>query len=319
MAEPTTCASWTQCNELWFEDGNIILVAEGVGYRVHRSMLCIHSEIFNDIFGVADPASSDIFDGCPVIALPDTREDIYNMLKAIHFRQVESKPSFSLIVSLLRVATKYMINDLRTEIIGILCAIFPTTLEAYEASSKTYCPEDVAPIVVVHLGMAYNVPTIIPAACYLVALMDPNESILDEGDISSVIWSMRMRSRDQLMEVIEVSVRRSYQLTAFPTAANPTTCQPPPFAWRSLDCSRQDCNGISDNRKYRLERTCRRLSCDILKRRKPMVSMGHACDACEACLADYWAEIRRRIWEFLPELCGYTDWQSVHLKAAQLT
>ncbi|TFY74999.1 hypothetical protein EWM64_g9013 [Hericium alpestre] len=168
MAEPTT-APWTQCNELWFEDGNIILV-----------------EIFNDMFGVADPASSDVFDGCPVIALPDSREDIYNMLKAIHFRQVESKPSFSIIASLLRMSTKYMIDDLRTEMIGILSAIFPTTLEAYEASSKAYCPEDVTPLVAVHLSAAYNVPTIIPVACYLVALMDPNESVLDADNIPPV-------------------------------------------------------------------------------------------------------------------------------------
>ncbi|KAI0783929.1 hypothetical protein BC629DRAFT_1518200 [Irpex lacteus] len=35
---------------LWFEDGNVVLVAETTGFRVYRGLLARHSEIFHDMF-----------------------------------------------------------------------------------------------------------------------------------------------------------------------------------------------------------------------------------------------------------------------------
>ena len=34
-------------SEIWFEDGNIVLEAEGTQFRVHRGILSLNSPIFN--------------------------------------------------------------------------------------------------------------------------------------------------------------------------------------------------------------------------------------------------------------------------------
>ena len=54
--EPTQeRASLVRSEEVWFDDGNIILVAENKAFRVHRSMLVRHSQVFKDLFELSQP------------------------------------------------------------------------------------------------------------------------------------------------------------------------------------------------------------------------------------------------------------------------
>jgi len=71
-----------QRSPTWFEDGNIVLRAENIEYRVHRSVLASHSCIFKDMFSVPQPPpeSQETVEGCAVIRLSDSSEDISNLL-----------------------------------------------------------------------------------------------------------------------------------------------------------------------------------------------------------------------------------------------
>ena len=53
--------------DVWLPDGNIVVVAQGVAFRVHKSILSQHSEIFRDLFSLPDGGTNELMDGCPVV------------------------------------------------------------------------------------------------------------------------------------------------------------------------------------------------------------------------------------------------------------
>jgi len=75
--------------EPWKEDGNIVLAAEGKYFRVHRSVLSAHSEVFKDMFDCPHPieVEKDFVEFCPVIHLHDAATDVQIMLKAMYDRR----------------------------------------------------------------------------------------------------------------------------------------------------------------------------------------------------------------------------------------
>jgi len=87
--------------DLWFSDGSVILKAENTLFRVHISQLSRHSAFFRDLFSLPQPphcngttslsdsSSRTVLDGthlegCPVVYLHDTAEDVGNLLTALY-------------------------------------------------------------------------------------------------------------------------------------------------------------------------------------------------------------------------------------------
>lgn len=73
--------------EFWYDDGNIILVARDVEFRIYRGLLADHSPVFRDMFSfpVPPPESSSAADptgdACPVVQLFDSPEDVRHILR----------------------------------------------------------------------------------------------------------------------------------------------------------------------------------------------------------------------------------------------
>lgn len=75
--------------DLWFSDGSVVLKAESVLFRVHISQLARRSLFFRDLFSLPQPAKEVVgpdgtFDGCPLLVLHDSAEDLSNLLKALY-------------------------------------------------------------------------------------------------------------------------------------------------------------------------------------------------------------------------------------------
>lgn len=70
----------------FFWDGNIILSAIGEGgksvlFKVHKSVLSRHSEVFEDMFAVADPvAEESVVEGAEAVVMQDTVEEVESFL-----------------------------------------------------------------------------------------------------------------------------------------------------------------------------------------------------------------------------------------------
>ena len=77
----------TRDSDFWFEDGNIILVAGSVAFRVYKGLLAEHSTVFGNMFDVAqappDP-SADMAEGCPVVPLFDSPSDLRGLFRLIY-------------------------------------------------------------------------------------------------------------------------------------------------------------------------------------------------------------------------------------------
>ena len=66
--------------EYWLEDGNIVLVAGGVAFRVYRGLLASQSTVFADMFGSACARENEMEEGCPVVHLSDSPIDVRHFL-----------------------------------------------------------------------------------------------------------------------------------------------------------------------------------------------------------------------------------------------
>lgn len=73
-------------SSLWLDDGNIILQAEDKQFRVHQGYLARLSTIFADVFSMPQPSdgSQPDVDGCPVLHLQDSAEDLSVALSEIY-------------------------------------------------------------------------------------------------------------------------------------------------------------------------------------------------------------------------------------------
>lgn len=82
---------------LYIKDGNIVLSATSEGsttdgarrlvlFRVHKGVLSRQSQVFADMFGLPPEVenASDIYDGAPLVEMPDSVEDVESMLQVLY-------------------------------------------------------------------------------------------------------------------------------------------------------------------------------------------------------------------------------------------
>ena len=67
--------------KLYYEDGNIVLVAEGVAFRVYSGLLAAQSTVFADMFVAAHPSGT--CDQCPMVKLSDSAHDLEHLLNVL--------------------------------------------------------------------------------------------------------------------------------------------------------------------------------------------------------------------------------------------
>jgi hypothetical protein len=69
--------------ELWFDDGNIVIQAGNTQFRVYRGVLAARSTVFQDMLSFPQPPDSELVEGCPLVQLHDSTAEVTVFLKAI--------------------------------------------------------------------------------------------------------------------------------------------------------------------------------------------------------------------------------------------
>ncbi len=171
--------------ELWFEDGKIVLVAEDRAFKIHRGILSVHSVVFRDMFQTPQPSNgADDIEKCPSIRLYDSPErrgpyphnfpplpiDVMSTATTSSYFKLDHTQSFNDVRSMLLLAMKYNVQHIANEAIGRLRSHYPSTSLAHydrlrsgsesSQSAMNTCIHD--SIATVNLALLSNLWDILP-------------------------------------------------------------------------------------------------------------------------------------------------------------
>lgn len=71
-------------SDIWHSDGSVVLQARDTQFRVHWSVLALHSSVFRGMQGLPQAVDQPSMDGCPVVELSDSVEDVEHLLRALY-------------------------------------------------------------------------------------------------------------------------------------------------------------------------------------------------------------------------------------------
>ncbi|CAL1693974.1 unnamed protein product [Somion occarium] len=160
--------------QLWMDDGNIILIAGDCSFRVHRSVLSRHSQVFKDMFTIPNlDIQSEEIDGVPIMRVSDRPSELCTFLSAMYdgisFCSPDAGLPFEIVVSLIRLGTKYQANHLQNMGLRHLHPFLSRLLEEEPKKpspslDETWKPE--CAITLVNLADSLDLTDILPIALY---------------------------------------------------------------------------------------------------------------------------------------------------------
>ncbi|KAJ3538396.1 hypothetical protein NMY22_g5182 [Coprinellus aureogranulatus] len=121
--------------KVWFDDGNIVIQAGSLQFKVHKGVLVKQSTVFADLFQMPHPVNEPTLDGCPIVEMHDSAEDMEHALLAVYgdpdHLGATAKPDLPALIGMLRLGKKYELVHVRDEGLARLKREFPTSLEEY--------------------------------------------------------------------------------------------------------------------------------------------------------------------------------------------
>ena len=60
-----------------------MLIARDTAFKIYRGLLAAQSPVFQDMFATVHPQATQEWEGCPVVHLSDSVEDLRHFLRAL--------------------------------------------------------------------------------------------------------------------------------------------------------------------------------------------------------------------------------------------
>ncbi|KAI0706739.1 hypothetical protein C8T65DRAFT_577143 [Cerioporus squamosus] len=116
-------------DEFWFDDGNLIVVAQDVEFRIYRGPLVKHSPVFRDMLTLPQPADASGLP-CPVVQIPDHPTEFRHLLREFMTgnacsRLPDDKPSFDAVSAIVRLGHKYELDAILKKGLACLANLYP--------------------------------------------------------------------------------------------------------------------------------------------------------------------------------------------------
>ncbi|KDR77427.1 hypothetical protein GALMADRAFT_245620 [Galerina marginata CBS 339.88] len=295
--------------KFWFEDGNVILQAGSMQFKVHRSVLSSQSQIFKDMFSLPQPVRSSIADAntqsCPTVVLHDTPNEIENLISLLYdtlrVHSFREKATISVLETMLRLGRKYRFRYLRAEAIYCLESEFPATLADWDTRKPfTHIKEEGTTLfAALYLAHEHSIKSILPSISLLIGFKHTNNyirqclSLLDKKYMLKTNEpSAFFLGRDRLFSAISEIVLKFQDGIA------------------KADCDDDDqtCIAVTN----RLVATLLRSWNDSVF---PFVFSGdftanlkaELCPECNRVRAHDFDGVRRKLWDALPQYFGLDD------------
>ncbi|PIL26445.1 hypothetical protein GSI_12203 [Ganoderma sinense ZZ0214-1] len=166
----------TQDREFWLDDGNIVLIARDVGFRIYRGLLAAQSTVFADMFGSSNSTADEYYEDCPVVRLSDSPEDLRYLLRVLvprsyrmFYRDNDKQPlSFDEISAVIRLSHKYHVADAQRQALSALKLYFSddfSDLRGFEGHGLFLIKRSDA-IAAVNIARLTETTSILPIAFY---------------------------------------------------------------------------------------------------------------------------------------------------------
>ncbi|KAH9176124.1 hypothetical protein EDB89DRAFT_202449 [Lactarius sanguifluus] len=154
----------------WYDDGDLLLIVKNHVFRLRRAMLFC-SEVFRDMFTFAHPSPEESFEDCTAIHLTDEPEDWMLLLQCLddshgNFWE-KDEPTYDMIASILRLATKYEVSDVRACTIAKLHELWPLPASLETMDTRAFSPHRADAVA---LARQCDLPEILPAIFYSLAV-----------------------------------------------------------------------------------------------------------------------------------------------------
>ncbi|KZV62763.1 hypothetical protein PENSPDRAFT_692238 [Peniophora sp. CONT] len=175
--------------DLWFEDGDVVIVAGNTHYKLWANLIARHSTRFKTMFletNLAAPHTYDTFDDCPSYTLPHKPEEVTLMLRRMMgFDRAESVlVDIRTLETLLETGTYYEAPSLREEALLWIQKLYPTSLPAFEQARKArttlipfFAPSIKSPLDLdyrlARLAFRYRLREVLPLILYNLAAAEP--------------------------------------------------------------------------------------------------------------------------------------------------
>ncbi|KAF8216804.1 hypothetical protein K438DRAFT_1703912 [Mycena galopus ATCC 62051] len=297
-------------SETWRSDGNVVLQAKNTQFRVHWSVLAMHSSVFHDMQGVPQPPDQPSIDGCPVVELfGDDPMDVEHLLRVLYTPAVPSPrpPAFTLQVigALIRLGRKYNFKDLLDSAVACLMSEYPTTLEAFDAVRAGTTPSTIARF----YGMEFDVLTMALENKILSVLPCVYYTVVEKFDLRTLFDGIS-REDGTRAHLSSLDLRRC---VVGRESLSKRRLQP----GYTLGWTRQwvydDCTDLAECRRVR-ELTAIAYSnvegTQVGALGKPY-SWDRFCDTCIAHSNECMAAGRRKFWDELPEIFDLLPWNEL--------
>ncbi|RDX46011.1 hypothetical protein OH76DRAFT_1298918, partial [Lentinus brumalis] len=230
--------------ELWFEDGNLILTTPTVRFRVYRGLLVAHSPVFRDMLSLPQPPEATPPSKCancmPIVTLPlfDSPSDLHHFLKTLTARGLfcdnRLHPTFHQISAVIRMAHKYQCEALLARCMQYMSAFYHDDFPMWQTDGAVFSPkkfERIHCIGVVNLARLLGADKWLPGAlmgcCMLGAeIVDGFER--EDGTRETLSLEDLARcylGRANLMEANAIATLKLLKQTVSPTCRRPERCE----------------------------------------------------------------------------------------------
>ncbi|KAJ6472372.1 hypothetical protein C8R47DRAFT_1295900 [Mycena vitilis] len=300
-------APLTRADGLWFEDCGLIIQAESTVFRVSRDYLALQSTVFRDMLSMPQPKDADMMDGCPVVVLPDSADDVTFLLKALlycdFFEPYPAPTTHLILMGILQMSHKYGVEALRKRSLTHLSSIHPTTLSEYEAT-RTFVLEQVRDdsfnlVRTLLLGRKFSIDWILPVTFYRVCEFTAERDILQGSlNMSDKIWLMTVS------RVLEGAAVTTILEFLWPSGQS-GDCTTPKRCAKSRFEQRRNADGW----RVRASEQAAVMPLEIWE--PPQWDRLKVCDVCMTSMkADHQAA-KQALWDELPGMFGLPEWSEL--------
>jgi len=155
----------------WHEDGNLLLIVKNHVFRLKCETLSC-SEVFRDMFTFAHPSPEESFEDCTVVHLTDEPQDWMRLLHCLDNSHggdfwEKDEPTYDMIASILRLATKYEISKVRACATAKLHELWPSPANLENMDVRAFSPHRADAVA---LARQCDLPEILPAIFYSLAV-----------------------------------------------------------------------------------------------------------------------------------------------------